>query len=108
MGARLIHLGSGRELFLNGAEPFPMASTCNVPIAVQLLNREDRGELSRSDMVMRTPSDLHPGSGTISNLLDDPGVALSYRNVLALVLSISDDSATDLVLEAAGGGRAVA
>jgi beta-lactamase class A len=50
---------------------------------------------------------LHPGSGTISNLLDDPGVSLSLRNYLELMLLISDNSATDIVLRTAGSGSAV-
>lgn len=107
LGVGVIHLESGRELFLNGGEAFPMASTYKVPIAVQLLTRVDRGEVRLDSMVTLRPRDLHPGSGTISNLLDDPGVSLSLRNLLELMLLISDNSATDLVLSAAGDGAAV-
>jgi len=107
LGIGVIHLESGRELFVNGATAFPMASTYKVPIAVQLLRLVDQGRLRLDEMVTLKPSDLHPGSGTISNLLDDPGVALSQRNLLELMLLISDNSATDLVLKAAGGGAAV-
>jgi beta-lactamase class A len=58
-------------------------------------------------MISLKPSDLHPGSGTISNLLDDPGVSLSLRNFIELMLLISDNSATDVVLRTAGTGSAV-
>jgi beta-lactamase class A len=84
-----------------------MASTYKVPIAIQMLRLVDQGKLRLEDMVTLKPSDLHPGSGTVSNLLDDPGVSLSYRNLLELMLLISDNSATDLNLKAAGGGAAV-
>lgn len=107
VGVAAIHLESGRELHLNGDERFPMASTYKVPIAVQLLTRVERGELALDSMVEVGPEDLHPGSGTISRLLDDPGVILSMRNLLELMLLISDNSGTDLVLEAAGGPAAV-
>jgi beta-lactamase class A len=40
-------------------------------------------------------------------LFDDPGVSLSLTNVLELMLLISDNSATDIMLRAAGGGSAV-
>jgi len=49
------------------------------------------------------PSDLHPGSGTLTQLFDDPGVSLSVRNLLELMLLISDNSATDITLRTAGG-----
>ncbi len=107
VGVGALHLESGRRAFFNPDERFPMASTYKVPIAVQLLTRVDRGEISLDDMVTLEPQDVHPGSGTISRLLDDPGVALSLRNLLELMLLISDNSATDLCLAAAGGPEAV-
>jgi len=107
LGVGVLHLESGRELFFNGDEAFPMASTYKVPIAVQLLTLVDSGRLRLDSMITLRPADLHPGSGTISNLLDDPGVALSVRNLLELMLLISDNSATDVVLRTAGTGSAV-
>lgn len=107
VGVGVIHLESGRELFLNGTEPFPMASTYKVPIAVQMLTKVDRGAARLDSMITVAPSDLHPGSGTLTNLFDDPGVALSLRNLMELMLLISDNSATDMVLKAAGGGKVV-
>lgn len=107
VGVGIIHLETGRELYVNADEPYPMASTYKVPIAVQLLTRVDSGTVRLDSMIALTPSDLHPGSGTLSNLLNDPGVTLSVRNLLELMLLISDNSATDIMLRAAGGGSAV-
>jgi beta-lactamase class A len=107
VGVGIIHLESGRELFVNGNEPFPMASTFKVPLAVQYLTRVDSGKTRLDSMVSLRPSDLHPGSGTLTNLFDDPGVSLSVRNLMELMLLISDNSATDVMLRLAGGGPAV-
>lgn len=107
VGVGLIHLESGRELFVNRGVAFPMASTVKVPIAVQFLTKVDRGTASLDSMVTLKPSDLHPGSGTLTSLFDDPGVVLSYRNLMELMLLISDNSATDLVLKGAGNGDQV-
>lgn len=107
VGVGVIHLETGRELFLNGNESFPMASVFKVPVAVQLLTKVDRGTTRLDSMVTLAPSDLHPGSGTLTSLFDDPGVSLSLRNLLELMLLISDNSATDLVLKAAGNGKSV-
>ena len=107
VGVGILHLETGRELYLNPDEPFPMASTFKVPVAVQLLSLVDQGRVRLDSMITIQPQDLHPGSGTLTNLFDDPGVALSLRNLLELMLLISDNSATDLVLKAAGGGPAV-
>ena len=106
-GVSARHLETGRRVSLRGGERFPMASAYKVPIAVELLRLVDAGELSLDQMVTLGPSDLHPGSGTLGELFNKPGVALSIRNLLELMLLISDNSATDLVLDRAGGGAAV-
>jgi len=95
VGLSAIHIESGRR--------FPMASAFKVPIAVQLLSRVDRGEIRLDQMITIEPHDLHPGSGTLSNLFKQPGVSLSVRNLMELMLLISDNSATDIVLRLAGG-----
>lgn len=107
VGAAAIHLETGRRTSLNGAARFPMASTFKVPIAVQLLTKVDRGEERLDRMVMVDVSDLHPGSGTLSDLFTKPGLQLSVRNLMELMLLISDNSAADILLNAAGGGGAV-
>ncbi len=107
VGATAVHVETGRRATLNGAERFPMASTFKVPIAVELLTRVDRGELRLDQMVTLEQRDLHPGSGTLTDLFNKPGLALSVRNLLELMLLISDNSATDVLLRLAGGGEAV-
>lgn len=107
VGVGAIHLETGREAYLNRGDAFPMASTYKVPIALQLLARVDRGEIRLDSLVEIEQADLHPGSGTLTALFDDPGVILSVRNLLELMLLISDNSATDIVMRLAGGAEAV-
>src|SRR5687767_11777679 len=107
VGVAAVHLETGREVVLNRGEAFPMASTFKVPVAVQLLSRVDSGAFRLDSMITLRPSDLHPGSGTLTQLFNDPGVALSVRNLLELMLLISDNSATDIVLRTAGGSAPV-
>lgn len=107
LGLAAIHVETGRTAYLHPDDPFPMASTYKVPIAVELLRRVDEGEFALDRMVELMPSDLSPGSGILSRLFDDPGVSLSVLNLLELMLLISDNSATDLCLRAAGGGDRV-
>jgi len=107
VGVSVTHLQTDRRVSLNGGERFPMASTFKVPIAVQLLTRVDKGEIRLDEMVQLQPSDLHPGSGTLTDLFNKPGLALSVRNLMELMLLISDNSATDVCLRLAGGPEAV-
>ncbi|MBI1723787.1 MAG: class A beta-lactamase [Gemmatimonadetes bacterium] len=107
VGVAAFHIESGRGVCMNASEAFPMASTFKVPLAVKLLERVDRGELRLDSMITLQPGDLRPGSGTLSDLFDDPGVTLSIRNLMELMLIISDNSATDVLLRVAGGPEAV-
>jgi beta-lactamase class A len=101
------HLETGKQINLNLNEAFPMASTVKVAIAVQLFDKIEKGELSIMTMVDLKPSDLHPGSGTLDVLFNKPGVQLSVQNLLELMMVISDNSATDILLRLAGGPKAV-
>jgi beta-lactamase class A len=107
VGVAIVHLESGRSLYLNKSERFPMASTFKVPVAIEVLHRVDQGDFTLDSMITIQPGDLHPGSGTLTNLFDNPGVVLSVRNLMELMLRISDNSAADLMLRAAGGSDAV-
>lgn len=107
VGVTAIHLETGRRVSMNGTERFPMASTFKVPIAVQLLTRIDKGEVRLEQMIEIKQSDLHPGSGTLTDLFNKGGLALSVRNLMELMLLVSDNSATDVMLRTAGGAEAV-
>lgn len=107
VGVSALHLESDRRVAVNGGEPFPMASSYKVPIAARLLHQIDQGEMSLDRMVQLQLNQLSPGSGTLSDLFNKPGVILSVRNLLELMLLISDNTATDTLLRLAGGGAAV-
>nr|BCX01065.1 MAG: beta-lactamase [Bacteroidota bacterium] len=107
VGVGVVHIETGRRLALNGQERFPMASTYKVPIAIALLERVDRGELRLEDMVPVDTVDVSPGSGTLADLFQHPGVALSVRNLLELMMLISDNTATDICLRLVGGPEAL-
>ena len=107
VGVAAYHLETGRGFTLHGDEPFPMASTYKVPIAVQILTMVDKGEISLRDMVEVEQGDVYRTSGAISDLLDDPGVQISMHNLLELMLLISDNIATDVLMREAGSSGAV-
>ena len=108
LGVTAIHIETGKRFSQNGSEPFPMASSYKVPIAVQLLNKIDSGKLTLDQMIPVTNRDMHIGSGMIAERFEwpgaaQPGIALSVRSLLELMLLISDNSATDMCLRLAGG-----
>jgi len=113
VGASAIHVETGRKANLRAGERFPMASTFKIPIAVELLARVDEGNERLDRLIQVEASDLHPGSGMMTDTfgipmgVGRPGVSLSVRNLLELMLLISDNSATDVLLRELGGPEAV-
>lgn len=112
VGISAIHAETGKSIIQNDQVPFPMASCIKVPIAIELLTKVDSGIYSLDQMIEIEKNDLHPGSGLITERFDwpnslKPGVALSIRSLLELMLLISDNSAADICLRLAGGPKAV-
>ncbi|HSR70524.1 MAG TPA: class A beta-lactamase [Acidobacteriota bacterium] len=107
VGVAAVHIPSGEKVSLHSSQRFPMASTYKIAIAVALLRKVEAGELTLQERVELKETDLRPGSGTIASHLKHPGVVLPLSNLLELMLILSDNSATDLVLAKAGGPQAV-
>jgi beta-lactamase class A len=107
VGVCASHLESGRGVAYNAHERFPMASTYKLPFAVYLLACVDRGSLSLDQMVEVQPRDLRGGSGSLTTLFILPGVILSVRNLMELMLRVSDNTATDTLFRVSGGPVAV-
>lgn len=107
VGVGIVHIESGLSWYNNREVSFPMASTYKIPIAMKLLKDVESGVLVMEDMISIKQYDQHPGSGILSELIDNPGLSLSIANLFELMMTISDNTATDIILSLVGGGGAV-
>ncbi len=101
VGVGIKHLESGVELYVNGDEPYPMASTVKVAVLIELYAKVKAGLLDWDDRVEILPENRVTGSGQLFVLFDPPGVQLSLHNVANLMMLISDNSATDICISKA-------
>lgn len=106
VGVSIRDLSSGAAFGLNAGEAFPMASTFKIAVAGAILKQVDSGELTLEQMVTVDP-DKHVPSEVIADRFIHPGVALSVANLMELMLTQSDNTATDVLTELAGGPEAV-
>ncbi len=106
LGIAAIHLESGRTFFHNADDPYPLASTYKVPIAIQALALVEQGKLDLDRLVPWDTTDLHIGSEAFL-LFRKPGFAMSVRNMLETMLILSENNSTDWMLRLAGGSDAV-
>lgn len=95
------HLGTGQVVEWESAQKLEAASVIKVFLVYQFLC--EKWELRDKKFVINTSQrEAAVGAGIIK-LLSTPELTLTYRDLLALTLSISDNFATSLVLEAVGG-----
>ncbi|HET6564480.1 MAG TPA: serine hydrolase, partial [Xanthomonadales bacterium] len=90
----------------NGDVSFPMASTYKIAMAAYGLSQVDAGTLSLQQMVV-LQENQRVVSSPLNRYLPYAGVSVSLQNLLFLMLTESDNTATDLFLETIGGAAAV-
>lgn len=106
IGIAALHLETGVHVSVNGAMLFPMASTYKVPIAAYLFHLIDQNRLSLDRMIAVERRNL-VSSSIISTYFRQPGISLSLYNLIELMLTESDNTATDVVIGEVGGSATV-
>lgn len=99
-GAAYRELATGRELAWQADEPFPSASVIKVPIMAEVYRRGHEGTLRLSDTIELLAEDVVGGSGVLQLLT--PGVRLSVRDLVELMICASDNTATNMLLAQTG------
>jgi len=103
LGVSVKHLGSGEYASHNGGELFPTASVFKIPVIVEFFRQQEAGEVASGERKVLAESDKVPGSGILKEL--SPGLELTYGDLLRLMMILSDNTATDLVVEKVGMDR---
>src|SRR5437660_983102 len=105
MGISVVDVETGDSVGLDDSKYFPMASVCKTPILVACYRKVERGEVNLGKRVEITASAKTAGSGLLNYM--DAGLRPTLRDLLLLMIVVSDNAATDLVLSAIGGPAAV-
>jgi beta-lactamase class A len=97
LGFHAVRLGGGESVELRADEPFPTASVIKVALCSAVLDLVARGEADLSQRVQLPPPDQRvPGGGALKQLELD---ALSLRDAIELTITISDNVATNALLD---------
>lgn len=107
IGICAIYKEGNFKISIKGDERFPMASTYKIAIAAYALKLWETHFLDLEKKIDIMPEDLRMGSGILTYRLTVPGVSLSLKNLVRLMIEESDNTASDLVLNLCGGPQAV-
>jgi beta-lactamase class A len=95
------HLGTGETYALNADEPMPTASLIKFPVMVETYYQFQEGKVRPGDMITLEKADKVPGSGVLTDHFS-PGLTLSLKDAVHLMIVYSDNTATNLVLDRIG------
>lgn len=91
---------AGERFSHNGGKVFRSASTVKIPVMVEIFRQIEQGELDQTDVIVLNDDDRVPGSGVLAHM--HAGLELTLDDLLYLMISISDNSATNMLVDLAG------
>lgn len=91
------NLDTGATYSFNGDERVRTASTIKVAVMLEAFNRVAEGRAKWTDELVLTKAARYAGSGVLPELAD--GLRLTLRDCVNLMMVVSDNTATNMVLD---------
>lgn len=101
LGVMAKNLRTGETLRYNAEERFPTASLIKYPVMAAYFKAVADGRVDPNQRVTLTNEDRKPGSGVLQGL--DAGATISLRDAVRLMIILSDNTGTNLVLDRIAG-----
>ncbi|MGH7077248.1 MAG: serine hydrolase [Acetobacteraceae bacterium] len=94
---------SGERFSHNASRRFVAASTVKVPLMIALFHEIEAGRGQLTDLLRLGAADRAPGSGVLLHLHE--GIELTIGDLVYLMISISDNTATNVLIDRVGMER---
>lgn len=98
-------LETGDEIALDADRQMETMSVIKIPLMAEAFRQIEAGKMALTDRITLTEAVKRPGTGVIQSL--DPGVQLTVKDLLTLMIIVSDNTATDLMYDKIGGPPAL-
>ncbi|HZR56841.1 MAG TPA: serine hydrolase [Terriglobales bacterium] len=101
LGVAILDVTSGKKFLLHEDEVFPQASSIKIALLAELYHQAQTGKLKLTDLYTVQPSDLVPDSDIMGGLT--PGITrLTLHDLATMVVAVSDNSATNVLIDRVG------
>jgi beta-lactamase class A len=94
------NLTTGETVSLDSTRAVQTASVIKLPLMLQAFEQVKSRKLTLSGPVVLTKDNQVPGSGILT--LMDPGLTISVKDAITLMMTLSDNTATNMVIDAVG------
>ena len=102
MALSALHLESGQRIDVDAGRVFPLCSVLKIPVLVEAFRQIEEGLFTLDDRWQLTTAEKNLPSGIL--VFFDDGLAPTVRDLLTLMIIISDNTATDMVMNRLGAG----
>jgi beta-lactamase class A len=103
MGVAAIDLRSGETIAINADTRFPTASTIKTAVMIEAWQQIADGTLTADSTIALQGKDKVGGAGVLRGLHD--GLALTIADLIHLMIVLSDNTATNMLIERLGTAR---
>jgi beta-lactamase class A len=100
-GVFLVDLDTGNYVDINASTSFPAASTIKVPILIAFFQDVDAGKIRLDEMLTMQQDAMAGGSGNLQ--YKPPGTQYAALEVATKMITISDNTATNMLITRLGG-----
>jgi beta-lactamase class A len=104
-GVYVKSLETGEEIALDADRQMETMSTIKIPLMVEVFEQVKSGRFKLTDKYTFVQADSQPGTGTIQRL--DPGAAMTIKDLITMMIVVSDNTATEVLFRIVGGPDAV-
>jgi beta-lactamase class A len=98
-------LESGEEIAIDADRQMETMSTIKIPLMIEAFEQIKSGRFKLTDKYTFVEADSQPGTGTIQRL--DPGAVMTVKDLITMMVIVSDNTATEVLYRMVGGPDAV-
>ncbi len=98
-------LETGEEIAVDADRQMETMSTIKIPLMIEALEQIKAGKFKLTDKYTFVEKDSQPGTGTIQRL--DYGAVMTVKDLLTMMIIVSDNTATEVLYRMVGGPDAV-
>src|SRR5882724_8702833 len=94
-------LETGEEVAINADRQMDTMSVIKIPLMAEVYYQIKEGKFKLSDRYPIKAEDLLPGTGVLRSL--DAGESITVKDLITLMIIVSDNTATDVLFNMVGG-----
>jgi beta-lactamase class A len=104
-GVYVKSIETGEEIAIDADRQMETMSTIKIPLMVEVFEQIKAGKFALTDKYTFVQADSQPGTGTIQRL--DPGAVMTVKDLITMMIVVSDNTATEVLYRMVGGPDAV-